>query len=74
MKIRLHAQETADGIVLSQISTEDTAESVHAYFREMGIADDGILQLGPGNFRSTLLGTSLEVFNRLVQGANIELI
>lgn len=74
MKIRLHAQATAEGIVLSRISTEAHAESVHSYFRERGVAADGILQFGAADFRITLLGTSLETFNRLVQGANIELV
>ena len=74
MRIRLHAEQTRDGVLLSQIDEELNAESVRIYFLEKGIAAQSISNCNSGDYRILLPGTTIESFNRLIRGANIELI
>ena len=74
MRIRMHARATANGIMLCRISTEWNAESVRSFFLEMGIAADAPVEVEPADYHFLLLGTDLEVFDRLIRGANIELV
>jgi len=74
MSIRLHAEPTVSGIVLSKIMAMEDAESLCVFFAERGqpaaIAPSSI----PGDFQVFLLGLEWDGFSSLIDGTNVELI
>ncbi len=72
MAIRLHAEYTGHGILLSRIETQDGAESVRNFFTERGLAATiGPLSF-PGDYRVFLPETTMDRFAALAEDWNIE--
>lgn len=72
MAIRLHAEYTGHGILLSRIETQDDAESVRNFFAERGLAATvGPLSF-PGDYRVFLPETTMDRFAALAEDWNIE--
>jgi hypothetical protein len=74
MSIRLHAEPTASGVVLSKIKTAEDAQSLCVFIREHGqpatVTPDSV----PGDFRVLLLGLEWDRFETLIDGANVDLV
>lgn len=74
MPIRLHAEDTGHGVLLSQIEMQADAESLRNFFSEKGAAATvGPLSI-PGDYRVFLAGLTMEQFAQLIERANVELI
>jgi hypothetical protein len=72
MAIRLYAEYTGHGILLSRIETQDDADSVRTFFTERGLAATvGPLSF-PGDYRVFLPETTMERFAALAEDWNIE--
>ena len=72
MAIRLHAEYTGHGILLSRIETEDDAECVRIFLSERGIAATvGPLSM-PGDYRVFLPEVTMEKFVPLAEDWSLE--
>lgn len=70
MPIRCRVNETAHGVFLDKIETQEDAIWLRNYFREAGQQPIG----PPADCQILLFGVKMEQFAKLVDGANIELI
>lgn len=75
MPIRCHAEQTSRGVMLSRMETQADADSLRVFFLEQAIAAVAISpRAGEGHDQVLLPGLTLEVFHRLIERANIELV
>ena len=74
MPIRLHAEDTGYGVLLSRIEMQADVESLCSFFSEKGAAPTVGPESVPGDNRVFLAGLSMEQFARLIEWANVELI
>lgn len=70
MRIRCEATHTAYGVFIRGIKTEEETERLRCFFRERGQKPIG----PPADRQILLFGLSMDQFDRLVEGANIELV
>jgi hypothetical protein len=74
MPIRVHAEETGRGVLLSRIEMQADVESLCSFFSEKGAAATAGPQSVPGDNRVFLAGLTMEQFAQLIEWANVELI
>lgn len=74
MAIQLHAAVTADGVLLSQVDTQDHAESLRGYFRDNGVTATIDALSVEGDYRVLLRGITARAFDWLIAAADVELI
>ena len=74
MSIRLHAEDTGHGVLLSRIEMQADVESLCSFFSEKGAAATIGPQSVPGDTRVFLAGLTMEHFDQLIEWANVELI
>ncbi len=72
MGVRLHAEDTGQGVLLSRIATQDDAESVRVFLGERGIAATVGPRLVPGDYRVFLPEMTMERFVPLAEDWSIE--
>ncbi len=74
MKIRCHVEQTSHGIMLSGIEMQANADSLRVFFIEKGISAVATSQHVLDSYQVFMPGMAIEVFERLIDGANIELV
>jgi hypothetical protein len=74
MPIRLHAEDTGQGVLLSRIETQADVESLCSFFSEKGAAATAGPQSAPSDNRVFLAGLTIDQFAQLIEWANVELI